>query len=62
MTDPARLPPTYLVTPEPLAEESLADFVAHLERTLEAGIRLVQLRAKTLAAPQYAELDRKSVV
>ncbi|MEQ5839667.1 thiamine phosphate synthase [Paraburkholderia acidicola] len=58
MTDSARLPPTYLVTPEPLAGESLADFVAHLERTLEAGIRLVQLRAKTLAAPQYAELAR----
>ena len=58
MTDSPRLPPTYLVTPEPLAGEPLADFVAHLERTLEAGIRLVQLRAKTLAAPQYAELAR----
>ncbi|MEA3118605.1 MAG: 8-oxo-dGTP diphosphatase, partial [Paraburkholderia sp.] len=46
------LPPTYLVTPDPPAGEPLANFIVHLERALEAGIRLVQLRAKTLTAPQ----------
>jgi thiamine-phosphate diphosphorylase len=56
-----KLPPTYLVTPEPPAGEPLADFIVHLERALEAGIRLVQLRAKTLTAPQYAWLAEQAL-
>jgi thiamine-phosphate diphosphorylase len=55
-----KLPPTYLVTPEPPAGEPLADFIVHLERALEAGIRLVQLRAKTLTAPKYAWLAEQA--
>lgn len=57
-----KLPPTYLVTPEPPAGEPLADFIVHLERALEVGIRLVQLRAKTLTAPQYAWLAEQALV
>jgi len=55
------LPQTYLVTPEPLPDQPLADFIAHLERALEAGVRLVQLRAKTLTAPQYARLAEQAL-
>lgn len=61
MTQSTRLPLTYLVTPEPQAGKPLAEFIAQLERALEAGIRLVQLRAKTLTAPQYAKLAEQSL-
>jgi thiamine-phosphate pyrophosphorylase len=61
MTHSTKLPPAYLVTPEPLAGKPLADFIAHLERALEAGVRLVQLRAKTLTAPQYARLAEQAL-
>lgn len=52
----APLPSTYLVTPEPIAGQAPADFIAQLERALAAGVRLVQLRAKTLTAAQYDTL------
>jgi thiamine-phosphate diphosphorylase len=55
------LPPTYLVTPEPSADQSFAGFIFCLERTLEAGIRLVQLRAKTLTAEQYVALAKEAL-
>ena len=61
MTHLTKLPPTYLVTPEPLAGKPLADFIAHLDRALEAGVRLVQLRAKTLTAPQYVRLAEQAL-
>ena len=38
------LPPLYLITPEPDADE--AAFLARLDAALERGVRLVQLRAK----------------
>lgn len=60
MTKSTQLPQTYLVTPEPMASQPLADFIAHLECALKAGVRLVQLRAKTLTAQQYAELAREA--
>lgn len=56
------LPQTYLVTPEPSADQPLAVFIAQLERVLEHGIRLVQLRAKTLAEPQYIELAKQALI
>lgn len=56
------LPLTYLVTPEPAVAKPSADFIAHLERALQAGVRLVQLRAKTLAPPQYAKLAENARV
>lgn len=55
------LPLTYLVTPEPPDGKPLADFIVHLERALKAGIRLVQLRAKTVTAPQYAWLAEEAL-
>ena len=55
------LPLKYLVTPEPSADQPLSKFIAHLERTLEAGIRLVQLRAKTLTAQQYTQLAKEAL-
>lgn len=61
MTHLVELPLTYLVTPEPLAGQPLADFIERLERALEAGIRLVQLRAKTLATSQYAQLAEQTL-
>jgi thiamine-phosphate pyrophosphorylase len=61
MTNLTKLPPTYLVTPEPPAGEPLANFIVHLEHALEAGIRLVQLRAKTLTATQYAWLAEQAL-
>nr|WP_179743326.1 thiamine phosphate synthase [Paraburkholderia bryophila] len=56
-----QLPQTFLVTPEPLAGRPFGDFIACLERSLDAGVRLVQLRAKTLTAPQYAELAEQAL-
>lgn len=47
-----RLPPLYLITPEP----SHAVFLSRLERLLNAGIRLVQLRAKSLDGEDFHRL------
>lgn len=49
----ARLPDRYLITPEPGA-----DFLDRLERAFAAGIRLVQLRAKTLDDHAYTQVAR----
>ena len=56
MSDPIVLPPTFLVTPEPAPGKPMTDFVAQLERALQAGVRLVQLRAKTLTESDYVRL------
>jgi thiamine-phosphate diphosphorylase len=61
MNPMTQLPPAYLITPEPPAGKPLADFVTQLERALAAGVRLVQLRAKTLTASQYAELAEQAL-
>ena len=50
------LPSIYLVTPEPAAGLPCAAFIAQLEQSLDAGVRLVQLRAKTLSEPHYLAL------
>ncbi|KAF4000032.1 thiamine phosphate synthase [Glaciimonas immobilis] len=50
------LPPKYLVTPEPASKNDTADFIRQLDKSLSAGIRLVQLRAKTLDPTQYKKL------
>lgn len=52
-----RLPSRYLITPEP--SPNTEEFLYGLERSLRAGIRLVQLRAKTLGETAYAELVRQ---
>lgn len=54
-----RLPDRYLVTPDP--GEDIPAFLAQLENRLREGIRLVQLRAKSLSTEAYAALARQCV-
>lgn len=49
-----RLPDAYLITPEPGPDQQT--FLAALATALAGGIRLVQLRAKTLQPAAYLEL------
>jgi len=49
-----QLPAHYLITPDPMTEGD--QFLKRLEVSLQAGVRLVQLRAKSLARPEYCEL------
>ncbi len=53
-----RLPPCYLVTPEPQGDPE--HFLATLERALEAGMKLVQLRARTLDEAALCALARRA--
>lgn len=53
-----RLPPTYLITPEPAEDRTL--FLEYLSQSLQAGVRLVQLRAKKLNPWDYSDLARKA--
>ena len=52
-----RLPSRYLITPEP--SPNTPEFLYGLERSLRSGIRLVQLRAKTLGETAYMDLARQ---
>lgn len=54
-----RLPPLYLITPAP--EPPYAAFLARLEVLLAAGVRLVQLRANTLAAGDFRRLAAEAI-
>jgi len=47
-------PPRYLITPDPVNDRTA--FLAALERALSGGIRRVQLRARRLAADDFAAL------
>jgi 8-oxo-dGTP diphosphatase len=49
-----RLPATLLITPEPGADEEA--FLAALEKSLAAGIRLVQFRAHGIESARFADL------
>jgi 8-oxo-dGTP diphosphatase len=53
-----RLPECYLITPEPGADDDM--FLARLDRALTSGVRLVQLRAHSLAESAYLELARRA--
>lgn len=53
----ARLPATCLVTPPP--DAGTGAFLADLEASLEAGIRLVQLRAPRLSGARYRALAER---
>ncbi|MFJ2995669.1 thiamine phosphate synthase, partial [Pandoraea sp. NPDC087047] len=57
----SNFPSTYLITPEPCLGEPLDNFIADLERSLLAGIRLVQLRAKSVTEPQYVWLAEQAL-
>ena len=50
------LPDLYLITPEPAAYPDDEAFLDGLAKALEAGIRLVQLRTKSMSEPAYARL------
>jgi len=47
-----RLPDCYMITPEP-APDALDDFMLRLDKALQSGIRLVQLRTKKLDADTW---------
>lgn len=53
------LPDCYLITPDPGQDHDL--FLDELKKSLNAGIRLVQFRAKSLSKSQYMELVKKVV-
>ena len=54
----AQLPKTYLITPEP---KDTAQFLASLEQALQAGIQLIQFRAKSLSSEAYVALAREVI-
>jgi len=54
----ARLPAQCLITPEP--HDSI-EFLQQLQQCLQAGVRLVVLRAKTLAASEYVALAHEVI-
>lgn len=53
-----QLPDRYLITPDP--NEEIESFLTQLERCLRQGIRLVQLRAKSLSQDDYVDLARQA--
>jgi len=53
----ALLPDCYLITPDPGSDTQF--FLKQLERSLSKGIRLVQLRAKSLPQGDYVELAKQ---
>lgn len=53
------LPPLYLITPEP---QDIPTFMSTLERCLRGGVRLVQLRAKTLDEARYRQLAGQALM
>ncbi len=55
-----QLPPYYLITPDPEKEGEL--FLARLEASLTAGVKLVQLRAKSLPSDEYSTLAAEVAV
>lgn len=57
--DALQLPVEYLVTPEPSAGSEC--FLRQLRLSLEAGIRLVQLRAGSLSQAEYELLARQAI-
>jgi 8-oxo-dGTP diphosphatase len=54
-----RLPPVYLITPEPGPDTD--HLLEGLARSLQCGVRLVQLRAKTLCARDYVKLAQDAL-
>ena len=54
----ARLPEVCLITPEPRHEPH---FLAKLEQALQAGVELVQFRAKESSNADYMDLARRSI-
>jgi 8-oxo-dGTP diphosphatase len=59
VTTAARLPETYLITPEPGGDDEA--FLDGLEAALLAGVQLVQLRAPAVALVRYRRLARAAL-
>ncbi len=57
----ARLPHRYHITPDPGGPAEWSAFLQQLDKTLERGARLLQLRAKKLDTGQYRELAQEVV-
>lgn len=57
----AMLPSRYLITPEPGGREDWPAFLSHLEALIDSGIRLIQLRSKSLSDDAYRQLARKAI-
>ena len=55
----AQLPACYLITPDPGPEEGWPFFLQQIQRSLQAGISLVQLRAPSLEREGYLRLARQ---
>lgn len=51
-----RLPEHYLITPEPETGRESLDFLPRLSAALQQGIKLVQLRAKTIDESAFTKL------
>ncbi len=58
----ARLPDRYLITPDPYDEPAFETFLGGLRASLEAGVRLVQLRATNLNQARYRQLAEDALV
>lgn len=54
-----RLPPTYLITPEPGAKD--VPYLRALAQSLEAGVRLVQLRVRSRPTSRIRSLAREAL-
>lgn len=57
----AMLPSRYLITPDPLGRNEWPAFLSRLKEQMARGIRLIQLRAKSLSGEEYRELARKVI-
>jgi 8-oxo-dGTP diphosphatase len=57
----AMLPSRYLITPDPGGPDDWPAFLSHLHTLIDHGIRLVQLRAKSLTDNEYRLLARKVI-
>jgi len=57
----ARLPSAYLITPEPDLSRSHEEFLAGLQAALARGIRLVQLRAKSISKTNLIKLAHEAM-
>lgn len=58
----ALLPSVYLITPEPDPEDAyFSEFLEKLEHTLKRGIKLIQLRVKSLEAEAWKHLANQAI-
>ena len=58
----AMLPSCYLITPDPGKPDDWPAFLSRLEAIIDDGIRLIQLRAKSLTDDEYRQLARRVIV